>query len=195
MISTLRAAGCIVVLLFLLPVNVQADAPLGLGRAVSNTEIERWDIDVRPDGQGLPAGQGNAAGGARVYSQHCLSCHGEEGKGGINDQLVGRIPGDAFPFGSDPSKIKTIGNYWPYATTLFDYIRRAMPYSSPGILSNDQVYNVTAYLLYLNGIIDRNTSINADNLAAVLMPARDRFVIDDRSNSEAFLTKARRNKP
>ncbi len=183
----MRSISGAVVLVLALSGNSVAEAPLGLGRAVEQTEIDAWDIDVRPDGKGLPAGQGTVAHGEQVYAQYCLSCHGEAGKGGINDQLVGRIPFDAFPFGSDPGKTKTVGNYWPYATTLFDYIRRAMPYSSPGVLSNEEVYSVTAYLLYLNRIVSQDTIIDADTLPTVRMPARDRFVIDDRTRTESFL--------
>lgn len=153
---------------------------LGLGRDVSPQEIQLWDIDIRPDGSGLPAGQGTVAQGEALYSQQCMSCHGDKGVGGINEALVGRIADDAFPFGRDPRIKKTIGNYWPYATTVFDYIRRAMPFPQPGSLSNDEVYSVVAYLLYLNDIVDEDQRIDAGNLAAIRMPSRNRFVVDDR---------------
>ncbi len=159
---------------------------LGLGRTVSDAEIKAWDIDVRPDGEGLPAGSGSVAEGERVYAQKCLMCHGERGANGINDQLVGRIRNDAFPFALDPSAKKTIGSYWPYATTVFDYVRRAMPYDRPGSLSDNEVYSVTAYLLHLNGIIDREVSVDAASLPKIRMPARHRFVADDRTTSEQF---------
>jgi mono/diheme cytochrome c family protein len=153
---------------------------LGFGRAVSAQEIQLWDIDVRPDGAGLPKGNGSVAEGKVLYLQQCLSCHGDRGLGGVNEPLAGRIAGDAFPFGRDPGLKKTIGNYWPYATTVFDYIRRAMPFSQPGTLSDDEVYSLVAYLLHLNDIIDPDQHIGADNLAAIRMPSRHRFVVDDR---------------
>lgn len=167
-------------------INSAVAEPLGLGRVVDRAEIELWDIDVRPDGTGLPAGEGTVAQGEKVYSQHCLACHGEQGVGGINDQLVGRIAGDEFPFGRDPGAAKTIGNYWPYASTLFDYIRRAMPYTQPGVLTNSEVYSVTAYLLHLNQLLDAEENLDAQRLRSVKMPARDRFVVDDRTKAEVF---------
>lgn len=157
-----------------------------MGRAVDSTEVELWDIDVRPDGSGLPKGKGTVAQGEKVYLQHCLSCHGAKGVGGINDQLVGRIAGDEFPFGRDVGATKTIGNYWPYASTLFDYIRRAMPYTQPGVLTDSEVYSVTAYLLHLNQLLDAKESLDAQRLRSIIMPARDRFVIDDRTTTEVF---------
>lgn len=153
---------------------------LGLGREVSPQEIKPWDIDVRPDGAGLPMGAGTVVQGEAVYRQQCVACHGDKGAGGVNAALVGRIAGDAFPFGQDPLAKKTIGNYWPYATTVFDYIRRAMPYARPGSLSNDEVYSLVAYLLYLNDIVDKDKRIDAANLAGIRMPSRNRFVVDDR---------------
>jgi cytochrome c len=153
---------------------------LGLGRDVSPQEIKLWDIDVRPDGAGLPLGAGTVVQGEVVYRQQCVGCHGDKGVGGVNAALVGRISGDAFPFGQDPLVKKTIGNYWPYATTVFDYIRRAMPYARPGSLSNDEVYSLVAYLLYLNDIVDKDKRLDADNLAGIRMPSRNRFVVDDR---------------
>lgn len=166
--------------------NSTTAEPLGLGRLVDRTEIALWDIDVRADGTGLPAGEGTVAQGEKVYSQHCLGCHGENGVGGINDQLVGRMVDDEFPFGRDPAATKTIGNYWPYASTLFDYIRRAMPYTQAGVLSDNEVYSVTAYLLHLNQLLDADLSLDAQRLRSIKMPARDRFVIDDRTATEVF---------
>ncbi len=164
----------------LLMASVSMAERLGLGREVSTQEIQVWDIDVRPDGVGLPAGAGTVAQGEVLYLQQCSSCHGDKGVGGVNEALVGRLPGDAFPFGRDPQIQKTIGNYWPYATTVFDYIRRAMPYPQPGSLSDNEVYGLVAYLLYLNGIVDENTQLDAHNLAAIRMPSRHRFIVDDR---------------
>jgi cytochrome c len=154
-------------------------ATLGIGRPASAAEIARWNLDVMPDGTGLPPGGSTAAEGAPIYAQQCANCHGDTGQKG-RDWLVGRQPGGDFSFGQQPGQHKTIGSYWPYATTLFDYIRRAMPSSAPGSLSDDQIYALTAYLLHLNGIIDADTEMNAESLAQVRMPARDRFVPDDR---------------
>ena len=94
--------------------------------------------------------------------------------------LVGRLPGDAFPFAREPGTVKTIGNYWPYATTVFDYINRAMPFDAPGSLSSNEVYSLVAYLLYLNDIVPGDTTLSAENLAAIQMPSRKRFVPDNR---------------
>lgn len=157
-----------------------APTSFGFGRPATAAEIAAWDIDVRPDGAGLPPGRGTIARGSRIYSARCAACHGATGVEGPNDRLVGRIEGDGFPFGSDPGQVETIGNYWPYATTVFDYIRRAMPYDTPGSLSADEVYSLTAYLLFLNEIIPQDAVMDATTLPAVTMPARDRFVPDDR---------------
>ena len=109
-------------------------ALFGIGRPATPAEIAAWDIDVGPDGAGLPPGSGTAGDGAPIYAARCAGCHGKTGKEGPNDVLVGRLPGDAFTFARDPRAPKTIGSYWPYATTVFDYIRRAMPPDTPGSL-------------------------------------------------------------
>ena len=152
----------------------------GLGRPATAAEIAAWDIAVRPDGKGLPPGRGTPADGEPIYAARCASCHGTNGKEGPNDRLVGREPRDGFPFARDPSLIKTIGNYWPYATTIFDYIRRAMPSDAPGSLRDDEVYGLVAYLLFLNELIPSDAAIDATSLPKVVMPARDRFVPDPR---------------
>jgi cytochrome c len=142
----------------------------GIGSPATVQEIRAADVTVMSDGQGLPAGSGNAVIGADVYRGHCLACHGERGVGGINDVLAG---GRGSLTSAAP--IKTVGSYWPYAPTLFDYIRRAMPYPTPGILSDEEVYAVSAYLLYVNGIIGERVEMNAATLPAVRMPNRDSF--------------------
>jgi len=147
-----------------------------LGRVVSEQEIATWDTDVKPSGEGLPAGQGNTAEGARLYAQHCIACHGANGKGGPFNALASRIKGDDFPFARDGNIPKTVGNYWPFATTVFDYIKRAMPMDKPGSLQVDEVYALTAYILWLNEIIDQEAEITQANLATIEMPARARFV-------------------
>jgi len=155
-------------------------ATLGIGRPATAEDIAKWDIDVQPDGTGLPAGGATSADGAPIYAAKCSACHGETGREGPNDRLVGRIPGDGFPFAREPQLPHTIGNYWPYATTVFDYIRRAMPLTEPGSLKDNEVYALTAYLLFLNDLIAADAVIDATSLPKVRMPARDRFVPDPR---------------
>jgi len=144
-------------------------------------------IDANPSGAGLPPGRGTYARGAQVYAQQCASCHGPRGEGGIppNPKLVGTEPRD-FSFGNDPKLTKTIGNYWPYATTLYDYINRAMPFATPGSLAPAEVYAVVAYLLAENGIIAKSAVMDARSLPRVRMPARDRFIVDDRKGGPGF---------
>ena len=160
------------------PTNVPAT--FGIGRPATPAEIAALDIDVGPDGAGLPPGRGTSAEGAPVYAARCAACHGKTGKEGPNDILVGRLPGDAFPFARDARAPKTIGSYWPYATTVFDYIRRAMPPDAPGSLKDNEVYGLVAYLLALNELIPADAVIDADALPKVKMPAHDRFVPDTR---------------
>ena len=162
-------------------VREQAGHPVfGYGRAATPEEIAAWDIDVRPDGAGLPEGEGSVADGKAVYEQRCLACHGPTGTEGPYNQLVGRVPGDAFPFANDRSVRLTIGNYWPYASTLFDYTLRAMPFDFPGSLSADETYAVTAYLLFLNDIVPEDGVMNRTTLPQVRMPSQDKFVRDNR---------------
>lgn len=165
----------------------------GIGRSATAAELTRIDIDVRADGRGLPAGSGTPDAGARIYAARCVACHGKNGEGvrqgklQLGPKLIGRNPGDAFDFNQSTQKegTKTIGNYWPYATTLFDYVRRAMPLDRPGSLTNDEVYALTAYLLERNQIIAASQVIDARSLPQVKMPSRDRFVRDDRETSNA----------
>jgi S-disulfanyl-L-cysteine oxidoreductase SoxD len=143
-----------------------------LGREATPAQIAGWDISVGPDGAGLPPGRGAPAAGATVYEQKCQVCHGAKGAGQPNDRLVG---GQGTLAGKTP--VRTIGSYWPYATTVFDYVRRSMPYIQPQSLSNDDVYAVTAYLLHLNGIIGENDEMNAQTLPKVKMPNQPNFII------------------
>jgi S-disulfanyl-L-cysteine oxidoreductase SoxD len=148
----------------------------GLGRVAIPDEIESWDISIGPGGAGLPPGRGTSKQGEMVYAEKCLACHGEKGAGKPNDQLVGgrgTLSGDQAP-------VKTVGSFWPYATTLFDYIRRAMPLPASKSLSNDEVYAVTAYLLQLNGIIGEADAMDAQTLPQVQMPNRDGFIVFSR---------------
>ncbi len=157
-----------------------APARYGIGRAATPDEIRALDIDVMPDGRGLPPGKGTAAEGKVVYEAKCRSCHGADGQGGPNDRLVGRDSGPNWNFATDPKLVKTVGNYWPYATTLFDYTRRAMPFMTPGTLTADETYSLVAYILALNKIVPEDMVIDQASLPKVVMPARDKFVKDDR---------------
>lgn len=152
----------------------------GFGRAATTAEINAWDIDVSPDGTGLPAGSGTARTGAAVYARKCAACHGRSGIEGPMERLVGREPREGFPFGRDRRFVPTIGNYWPYATTIYDYVNRAMPLNAPGSLEPDEVYGLVAWLLWRNEIISDTTVIDRQSLARIAMPARGRFVPDDR---------------
>jgi cytochrome c len=147
----------------------EAQTP-NLGKPLAPADIAAWDINVLPDGTGLPPGSGTPAQGARVYSMKCAVCHGENGKGGSNARLVG---GDPI---KDMETEKTIANFWPFATTLFDYIRRAMPWRQPRTLSNDEVYALTAYILSLNKLIGENEAMDAQTLPKVRMPNRNGFI-------------------
>ena len=155
--------------------------PLGIGRAASAEEIRALDIDVMPDGTGLPEGRGTVAEGQATYAAKCTSCHGKVGEGKPFDQLVGREAGSNFDFANNPKLVKTIGNYWPYATTLFDYTARTMPFAQPGTLSANEVYGLVAYLLSLNKIVAADAVMDRHSLPKVVMPARDRFVKDNRA--------------
>ena len=148
-------------------------APKGpaLGVPASAEEIAAMDISVGPDGAGLPPGSGTPKQGAAVYAAKCIVCHGPEGANGVNDRLVG---GQGTLTGATP--VKTIGSYWPYATTVFDYVRRAMPYPAPHSLSDAEAYAVTAYLLHLNGIIGADDVMDAKSLPKVKMPNQAGFI-------------------
>ena len=141
-----------------------------LGVPATQEQIAGWDISIGPDGAGLPAGSGTAAAGKAVSEAKCLACHGAEGAGQPNDRLVG---GQGTLREAAP--IRTVGSYWPYATTVFDYIRRAMPYVTPHSLTADETYAVTAYLLALNGIIEQDAVMDATSLPTVVMPNRGNF--------------------
>lgn len=148
----------------------QAEEGPSLGLQATEAQIAGWDVGIAPDGSGLPPGSGTPAQGAAIYAVKCIACHGAEGAGKPNDQLVG---GQGTLASGSP--VRTIGSYWPYATTLFDYIRRAMPYPMPHSLTDDETYALTAYLLRLNGIVGDDAVIDAQSLPRVRMPNRDNF--------------------
>ncbi len=164
----------------------EAPARLGLGRPAAPDDIRRLDIDVMPDGRGLPTGRGTVAQGQSVYAAKCAACHGAKGEGGSNEALVGRNSGDDFAHATNPKLVRTVGSYWPYATTLFDYTARAMPFPRPGSLSADETYGLVAYLLFLNGIVPEDAVMDQTSLPRVQMPARDKFVIDNRQGGKAI---------
>ena len=151
---------------------VAAEKKLGLGRQALPEEIAAWDTDVQPDGRGLPPGRGTATQGEAVYAAKCQACHGEKGAGRPNDALVGGK--GSLEAGKAP--VKTVGSYWPYATTLFDYIRRAMPLPKSKSLKDDEVYALSAYILAQNKIIGEDDVMDAKTLPQVRMPNRDGFV-------------------
>jgi mono/diheme cytochrome c family protein len=147
-----------------------AEGP-NLGKPITPSDLSAWDINILPDGTNLPPGSGKAADGARIFADKCAACHGDNGKGGIAGELIGGPPKASLDGG------KTIANFWPAATTLFDYIRRAMPYTQPRSLSDPEVYALTAYLLAANKLIGENDEINKTTLPKVQMPNRDNFII------------------
>jgi cytochrome c len=152
--------------------------PYGFGTTAGEQEIAAVDIDAMPDGRGLPPGSGTYAQGAEVYAVQCAACHGEQLEG-IPDLGGDKLIGGRGSLASG-SPIKTIESYWPYATTVFDYVKRAMPFPAPGSLSDDEVYAVSAFILAEAGIIGRDQVMNATTLPDVLMPNRDGFVPDPR---------------
>jgi S-disulfanyl-L-cysteine oxidoreductase SoxD len=149
----------------------QAGEDYGLGRDATAAEIAQWDIEVAPDGAGLPPGQGNVGEGEVVFASRCASCHGDRGQGRPMDRLVGGA-------GTIATKkpVKTVGSFWPYATTLFDFVRRAMPFDAPQSLSPSETYAVCAYVLFLNGILPADATLDARSLPRVTMPNRNAFV-------------------
>jgi cytochrome c len=146
-----------------------------VGHTPSPEHLKAIDIEVTPDGKGLAPGSGSAAAGKDVYTRRCETCHGPTGKEGPQDILVG---GKGSLASERP--LKTVGSYWPYATTLWDYIRRAMPFDHPGTLTLDEIYGVTAYVLFMNGIVGENDMLNESTLPHVKMPNRNGFVADPR---------------
>jgi cytochrome c len=155
--------------------SAEAQERYGIGRPASAAEIAGWNIDIGRNGSNLPPGSGSVARGKIIFSEQCAACHGAEGQGGLGDRLVG---GQGTLASAKP--VRTVGSYWPYAPTLFDYIRRAMPQNAPQSLGNEDVYAVSAYILNLNGLVAADAVLDAKALAAIKMPNRDAFVADPR---------------
>lgn len=184
--KTLRAVSIVcVTLLTLLPALAQVQAPnvIGLGQALTQEQIARFSITVFPDGRNLPPGQGSVAQGAALYQNHCMGCHGAKGIEGPAARLAGS---DGFIGWSDPLRVlrikkypllvQSVGARWPYATTVFDYVRRAMPYHAPKSLRDDEVYAITAHLLHINDLVDEDAVMNQATLPKVVMPASAKTV-------------------
>jgi S-disulfanyl-L-cysteine oxidoreductase SoxD len=180
--TSMRKHGTLSLILAFFAGCVMANGPaevdtarLGLGQPATTADIRLWNIDVAPSGEGLPPGRGTVPQGATVYAAKCAKCHGASGTEGPMDRLVGGQHSLATT-----SPVKTVGSYWPYATTLYDYIHRAMPFDAPQSLTPDEVYSVTAWLLHRNGIIAENAVIDSSTLPAIQMPNRHGFVPDPR---------------
>ena len=178
----MRMMRCVGVAVAMLGWNASSMAAetYGFGTPASTEEIAGWNIDVAPDGNNLPLGQGTVQQGKKIYVTQCVACHGANGEGGMGGALTGGqgTLGSAKP-------LRTVGSYWPYATTLFDYVRRAMPLTAPQSLTDEEVYAVTGYLLAMNGIVKEDATIDAESLKNVRMPNHDGFIDDERPDLTA----------
>jgi cytochrome c len=162
-------------LLLLAPMLAAQSPKYGVGRAPTPEELREWSISIGPDGAGLPAGRGTAAEAKELYANRCAKCHGDKGQGRDSVPIAG---GQGTL--RNPKPLRTVGSFWPYATTVWDYIHRAMPFDRPGTLTADQVYSLTAYVLYLNDLAKENDVIDARTLPKIQMPNRNGFVKDPR---------------
>jgi mono/diheme cytochrome c family protein len=171
--STRKTALSAAALLLATTVNVSFAETPRLGKPIDEAAIANWDISILPDGTGLPKGSGTSAQGAAIYAEKCSACHGDNAKGG---GVAAALVEDHKIVGISASQ-KTIKNFWPYTTTIFDFIRRAMPFNMPRSLSDDEVYALTAYILAENKLIDAKETMNAETLPKVRMPNRDNFII------------------
>ena len=153
---------------------------LGLGRAATENELKAWDIDIRPDGAGLPAGSGSVLSGEETYTENCASCHGDFGEG------IDRWPELAGGFDTLNSEdpVKTIGSYWPYLSTVWDYVHRAMPFGNAQSLTDDDVYSITAYILYLNDLVEEDFELSNKNFSSISLPNEKNFFHDNRNTLE-----------
>jgi cytochrome c len=161
---------------------VQSAFAQTIGKPASSETIKAMDLTVFPDGRGLPEGSGTAAKGKEIFKEKCAVCHNDKGEG-----RQGQYPALVGGAGTlnTPKPVKTVGSYWPYATTVFDYVRRAMPYDQPGTLKPDEIYSVVAFVLNLNGIVGENDEMSAATLPKVKMPNRDGFLLDKRPDIKA----------
>jgi len=160
-----------------------APQPLGLGRLVTKDELKGWDIDVRPDGHGLPPGKGSVKDGEALYQERCAACHGEFGEG--KDRWPALIAGSGKLTDNDPKR--GVGNYWPYAATLFDYIKRAMPFGNAQSLTDDEVYAITAYVLHLNDVLKADAVLDGPGLLKIKLPNAGNFIPDPRPDVKSPL--------
>ena len=174
-ISPSLGVGVLGLALCLAASAASADGP-GLGKPITEADIAAWDISIEPSGKGLPSGAGTPAQGAHIYVEKCAACHGPGGKGGVTGVNAAPLVGSA-PITDISAAMKRIANFWPYSTTVFDYIRRATPWQQPRTLTNDEVYALTAYILALNKLIGDNDTMNAETLPKVRMPNRDGFIV------------------
>ena len=160
--------------------SISYSQTLGLGRAATNNEVSAWDIDIRPDGKGLPVGSGSVIIGEELYTDNCSSCHGDFGEG------IDRWPELAGGFDTLDSEdpVKTVGSYWPYLSTVWDYVHRAMPFGNAQSLNNDEVYAITAYILYLNDLVDEDFELSHVNFEEINLPNEENFYLDNRENLE-----------
>ena len=165
-------ARCTIASALLFSVQAAAQTGPALGEPISEADLAPWDLSIETNGDGLPAGSGTVAQGAEVYATQCMTCHGAEGAGQPHDRLVG-----GHGTLDSMQQVRTLGSFWPYASTVFDYVRRAMPFNTPQTLSDDDVYAVTAYLLYLNDIIEEDDVMNARTLGRIEMPNADGFIV------------------
>jgi cytochrome c len=154
----------------------------GIGTPATEAEIAGWSIDVSPSGEGLPLGKGSVVEGAELFASRCAVCHGSKALGKAEDAIADRLVGGIGSLASD-KPVKTVGSFWPYATTLYDYIHRAMPYDAPQSLQPGEVYALSAYILFLNGIVDENTVLDAKSLPNVKMPNHGNFRPDPRPDT------------
>jgi cytochrome c len=157
------------------PARAETQEHYGIGRTATDAEIAGWNIDIGRNGENLPPGSGTVSHGREVFAQQCAACHGDKGEGGVGERLVGGQGTTATP-----KPIRTVGSFWPYAPTLFDYIRRAMPQNAPQSLSNEDVYAVSAYILNMNGLLPADATLDAKTLGAIKMPNRSMFTGDPR---------------
>ena len=168
------SAALLVAALLVAP-PAEAQSKFKLGRAATPAEIAAWNIDIAPDGKNLPPGSGTVTRGRDIFNTQCAACHGMKGEGGIAE----RLSGGRGTLGT-PSPVFSVGSFWPYATTLFDYIRRAMPLNAPQSLPSDDVYSVAGYVLFLNDLMPETASVDAKVLTEFRMPNRDGFISDPR---------------